>query len=101
MLYNNSVLQRRDRLVRAPCVEQRLIVDDVRRLYGGCNDHFGLAIRNASGKFLGRKASKDDGMDRSNAAAGQHGNYRLWNHGHVKHCLFLSREIRNNVSLDV
>jgi hypothetical protein len=44
---------------------------------------FGFGIVDAGGQFLGGKAAEHHRVDGPDAGAGQHGDGRLGNHGHV------------------
>ena len=49
----------------------------------GGDDQFGLAIENAVGHRLGAEAAEDDGMDRADAGAGEHGDGGFRDHGQI------------------
>mmetsp|Transcript_27214 Transcript_27214/g.49756 ORF Transcript_27214/g.49756 Transcript_27214/m.49756 type:complete len:380 (-) Transcript_27214:71-1210(-) len=51
----------------------------------GSDHHLGITARNARRQCVGREARKNDGMDRADARAGQHGIGRLGDHRQIKH----------------
>ncbi len=50
---------------------------------GAGDDDLGFGIVDAGSELPGREAAEDDGVDRPQARAGQHGNGCLGHHGHV------------------
>jgi hypothetical protein len=66
-------------------IQQRLVMDHPVRLdaAGGRDDHLGLGVVDAGGQFAGGEAAEDHGVDGAEAGAGQHGDGRLGDHGHV------------------
>ena len=61
---------------------QRCVAPAARGLIGGDHD-LGFAAVDAGGQSIRREAGKDDGMDRADARAGQHGIGRFGDHRHV------------------
>ena len=50
---------------------------------GGSNNHLGFGIVDTGRQLVSRKSAKNHGMDRAQSGAGQHGNGRFRDHGHV------------------
>src|SRR5690606_19091947 len=49
----------------------------------GGDEQLGLGVDDAIAQRFGREAAKDDGVDRADAGAGEHGNGRFGDHGHI------------------
>ena len=67
-------------------VEQGLVGDDSVAFdpTRSRNNEFGPGIVDARRQFVGRKTAEDHRMDRANPRTSEHGNDRLWHHGHVE-----------------
>ena len=50
---------------------------------GGRDNHLGFGVIDAGGQFVGRKSAENHGMDGAEPGAGQHGDGRFRDHGHV------------------
>jgi len=66
-------------------VQQRLVGNDPVNLCpaGSGYDNFRLGIVDPGGQLIGRKSTKNHGMNGAQTCTGQHGHHGLRNHGHI------------------